>query len=270
MNRYRGINRLQSSGEEIRPTSSNNIRFINKLEDGGVLLFRFLLDYNELFIPDMHMFLALGSNGGKFEKRVVCMKKLEGEPCEYCTSTDEAQRSLRPLIHAWIWPYKILHLKQNPNAGGNNPWKDNSVWKPTIYEGKHYFQEVLEKPCLLTMKFGQGSYMRKSLLGYINKYGTLTDRQYDLKRTGSGTDTTYALMPNDREAAESNVLQAADDLPDIIDVVCERIVAMPGQEKVGAKTFGQLPDESKADEELLSEIEGLIGTSDADDENFTL
>lgn len=40
-----------------------------------------------------------------------------------------------------------------------------------------------------------------TLVGYYGRYDSICDRDYEIIRSGSGTDTTYIIMPMDRDAA---------------------------------------------------------------------
>jgi len=96
----------------------------------------------------------------------------------------------------------------------------------------------------------------------VEKHGTITDRDYEISRTGTGLNTEYFLTPEDK--TKRDMRQYTDDLHDLLKVLAETNedhVVVAATEEVEIEKDEVEPEEPADDGEFKAEAE-----SDDDDD----
>jgi hypothetical protein len=104
-------------------------------------------------------------------------------------------------------------------------WPAEQGWRPrrslyiAVLVEESTNAEDVGKVMILNQGFGPKS-VTLPLIEYATDYGTICDRPYRIKRSGSGRlDTSYTLIPLKEDAEPYDVSQNVDDIPDWNDVL---------------------------------------------------
>lgn len=174
-------------------------------EDLDTALFRMLTE--DPIDVDMHDISEEISGRPRF---VYCPRD-DGISCEYCENRVPRHR----IFMIWAYVYKILHNQQNKDR----TWAAEKLGKRDVYA------EVIEDVRLIKRKFGKGGAMYAQFEDKLENYGTYTDRDYALKRTGVrySKDTTYTLTPLDASPLSPKLMGIQANLPEL-ELVAKGIV----------------------------------------------
>lgn len=166
-----------------------------RIKGGELAKIRFLTDYPEIRAAGFHTFPTFNTSlGFNIYRNIYCVQQ-DNEPCKYC----ESQTPLIWQWHAWVWVYDVLRSVASQVA-----------IEPVTIGEKVFYKEKINAVRLLRRGPGRNFYIIASFKTYFNKYGTLCDRDYEWSRQGSRRDdTTFALIPEDKSDALSEIQEAA-------------------------------------------------------------
>lgn len=118
-------------------------------------------------------------------REVICLDSLtDGE--EICPLCQAGNTEMVSRFGVWGYVHFILHT-------GDNPDEESTPWKQVKVDGRIMFKETVDQPLLIRMGIGKEMAWFGQFKAMWTKYGTLLDRLYELKRTGSKLDTEYHL-----------------------------------------------------------------------------
>lgn len=168
------------------------------IRGGEVAKIRFLTDYPDIKIDAYHIIPVFNSSLGRNVYRNVFCTQQESQPCKLCETKV-------PIIwqwRAWAWCYYILRSFATPAAV-----------EPVTIGDKVYYKENINAVRLFRRGPGRNYYIIASFKTFMNKYGTLCDRDYEWSRQGTRReDTTYALIPDEKVALAPEIQRAMSEL----------------------------------------------------------
>jgi hypothetical protein len=165
-------------------------------KDGESHLVRFLSD--RLLKIQMHTYV-LAKDGSR--KDFVCTKHLDGELARPCWICDNMTQNIVTRKGDKITiPYKsserVLAIAVLRKAN-----KDGKIVDETrpmkLSPNPAKPDETIDAEVPKISIINQGQNFWEKLRGYMNKYNTFLDRDYDIKREGKGLDTAYYPVPED-------------------------------------------------------------------------
>ena len=218
-----------------------------KLKDGDVATLRFLTDGSDIEDTEFHFIPRVAKSGKNYTEVKACRASQYGE-CAYCAQFGVQTKRMFSL---WAYIYHVDHLMQNP-AGRDNP---DLLW-PKVGEA---YKEIVQNVRLFQCTHGQNDARFNLFRVMFRKYRTLTDRDYEWARVGSGmNDTNYALVPCDKEEIKPHIAQLIPQLPPLIDVIMGKITELNLQGKPIEKEAVKKAEETKQIQELTEEDEELF------------
>jgi hypothetical protein len=173
-----GIMKGLKAMESIERPSSNDggakVRWL-KLEDGQSATIRFINEMDEespnySADRDLAIIVSEHSNPKDYRKKAVCTMDSEGRcfGCEMARKQTEAERKQG----SWRAKYRF-YINMLVKDGLEDPYV--AVWS----------QGVGKQSAFTTLK------------EYVLETGSITNREWKITRRGTGTDTTYPLVPRD-------------------------------------------------------------------------
>lgn len=221
----------------------NWINLVPKIRDGEYVILRFLTDTDNVITAPFHSIISVSNFGGKQTERrklVYCTQADLGT-CPYCAQGQVPSK----IISLWAYVYSIYHKQQNFRLESN---PEAARWPMVKVAGSNYYKEdVNAVRWFRTGRGGKGS-TESMFINFGREYGTLCDRDYKWSRTGAGkTDTSYSLIPKDPSEKSPAVIEAAKDLPSLIDVVVGK-----------TRTWGAKPVAAAESEEPVEEEEPVV------------
>jgi len=182
----------------------------------------------------------------QWPRQVVCLDSLtEGE--ETCSLCQEGHSDMASRFAVWAYVHFIVHLSDNPDEEGDR-------WKQVKSGDRIVFKETVERPMVIWMGIGREAAWFGQFKGVFNKYGTLLDRLYELKRKGSKLDTDYILTVVKQESLPAKeAKEAKDHIVPIEDVFRSTI----GGRSVAPQRMTEEVEETVEESSELPEPEGL-------------
>lgn len=176
----KGTDHLKASA-----TRTPGEKFVNNFlswKDGDTKTVRFLTDGDQIITVAVHE--QVDCFDGK-KRSFVCRREIDGKdsPCELCdiANATQNQRARRRELGYGIAVLRLEHRNEKGQV-------DSYVDATDTVDGKTV-------PIVGIVRQGPKNFWAQALAAY-EKYGTLLDRDYDIGRRGSTTDTTYTMFPN--------------------------------------------------------------------------
>lgn len=183
-----GLDALKQAQE--REAKKSNYSMFLFLRDGDVARVRFMTNGAEIQTQQYHTVpTGRQSKSGKALIEDVYCGWEDGQDCRYCGNvSQETQRSRK--MNMFVWVYEVEHADGNVDA--------------------------IHAPRVWRIGGGKAGYITNFLTTYVKKYGSLTDRDYEIRRTGAGmVDTTYNILPEDKGPVSDEQKAAVSKLPDL-------------------------------------------------------
>lgn len=225
---YKGMEAAKKAASKA--STSNFIQNLTLREDGDSARIRFLTSADEIVSGLFHR----NKVPQGYIENVLCT---ENEECGYCVEGDKPSFK----FIAWVWVHEVLHAKQT-----------NTEWKTTKRGTRTYFREKVDSPQILR----QGFYLYRDFETWYSRYGSLTDRDYEIERQGAAgsTKTRYKPIPLDPEPLGFKV----KGLPELEDIAEGSADEMPEiriiDSKTAPKTKTKDTDDSDSEEESKSSV----------------
>ena len=223
------------------------IRHVKLADDMESSTLRFLTDHEDIQWDKFHRFQKLSSGGKQFWTSEICPRQL-GQACERCINEEWPQTQFL----AWSWVYFTDHVKP---GDGRVQVKIGSLVR---------YREQVNEPRLFRYALSH----RSGLQLRANRYGTLLDRDYEWIRSGAAGSNkpSYSLEPLDPTPLDPSIAAAAATLPDLEDVMMNRVDKLGGSEDTAAEAG--VGHERRAPEVVnLGDMEGAA-SGDLDDLPF--
>lgn len=196
-----------------RPTGGGDggsfIRQVRLRDDKESCTLRFLTDYDDIVWERFHRVLE----GGQFRGMRACVSAALGQACEFCSGGDRPNT----LFMAWTYVYAQDHASKPDRPGEFERARVGSreVWRERVEEVR-LLQASISHFDALELRH--------------DRYGTLTDRDYEWVRVGpAGTKRpTYSLEPAEggKGPMTSELEERAGGLPDLEDVALGRVTSL--------------------------------------------
>ena len=228
---FAGMKQRQEAQNE-RMSGGDFIPYMRLKDDGDMVRFRIVSSHDSELIKEtgvdshlvsavFHRHRAQASSGKMYFTATMCAKEEDEDDnlwgdCQLCD--EEIPRSLQFMV--WVWVYGIYHRYQNEDA--KNPWERGRLGHMTVYYEPVERFEVWQ----------DGFYSSQALETRIERFGTITDRDYERTRRGAkgNQKTTYELEYLDPSPIEDSIVEAAQELPSLIDVAEGRVATMDGRQ----------------------------------------
>lgn len=222
--------RTKQEEESAKRLSGDFIQYMRLADDGDIVRFRIVSEHEEercaesglpsyLISAMFHRHKALSSKGREYFTATLCgmeedeAGELYGE-CRLCD--EEVARSLQFMV--WAWVYAVFHKKQNADV--KNQWARGKLGEMVMYK----------EPINKFMVWQDGFFSSQMLEGRIQRYGTLTDRDYERTRRGARgqTQVKYELDSLDPTELSPEVRRQLPGLPDLMDIATGKVRTMSG------------------------------------------
>lgn len=188
-NSNRGIHRARQAGAQAQ------FRYPKlRIKSGDRARFYFLSNGEDDYFDGarFHLYPRQTRGGKAYNEEKLCLRlRTDGdEPCAFC---EEGHEGLALRMAVWVWVDHVLHLGDNPDPEGQ-PWEQLRQAGKDKKPGRIMFKEMIEQPMLVWMAYGKEWVWFEQFIAALNKYGTLEDRLFELKRVGDTMqDTDYTL-----------------------------------------------------------------------------
>jgi len=240
----KGLKGIQEKSAEVEMFSNQNRVQYLYLQDGDSALVRFI-DDNEMMQTKMHEYEEMAPTGKQYRK-AYCIDNLLGEACKWCASGNIAKN-----VYVFsVYVYAIIHKAQNPKLNSD---PDAPKWEAVTQGKQIVYKEAIDEMRILRTKWGKDGYIKNMIIGFVDEYGTLCDRDYKFSRNGGGIKTLYSFLPKDHSDESAEVARAKVDAISIEEILLgnrAKTAAAPevAAEAPAAKTA--LDSLDVADEEL--------------------
>ena len=259
--------------------NSDFIPYLRLKDDGEIAIMRIVSEHepevaermgvhSSLVHAAFHNVLVYSMKGNPYRTDRVCTleENEDGELVGECSSCDgDINRQEKFLL--WVYVKQIFHKTQNPNP--KEPY--------TAVQGG--YSETVEDYRL----WMDGFYMTQTLNLRINSYGVLTDRDYQLTRSGikGSQKVTKDLSALKESPMGEKILEGSRNLPDLGLIADGVITSMDGSgpdtpregdtgqhQEVDLPSFGGGTAASKGDGFDASPFPSEVITDDVDDLPF--
>lgn len=172
------------------------------LDDNEKAVVRFLTDADEWIVVDQHQMILTkpkpdGFEGNWPEKMgAVCRKDpaFEYGECYICENIVDGKKVKRPAARSWALACLREEVQEEGRVVG---YKDATRTVTRKKQGgKDDETEEITEKSIVVVNLGYKNFFG-ILQGFAGFYGTVTDRDYVIQRSGSSTDTTYSIIPLD-------------------------------------------------------------------------
>jgi hypothetical protein len=187
------VRKAQKEVEKRKASGGGSDNFYLKYDKDSALI-RFLNDGNDMVAGQFHRIKKMSSRGKQYWDSVYCIGEDE---CDYCNGNDPDQMAKSFGFAIWVWVYEKYHEEQL-----------DEDWEARKMAGELRYVEPINKPMLLR----HGYNMSIIVTGLYTKYGSLVDRDYEITRLGTGLDTKYSILPEDKSKRKSEVKKAMDSI----------------------------------------------------------
>jgi hypothetical protein len=205
------------------PTGGGDfIRHLRLYDDQESAVIRFLSDVDDVFWGNFHRVMKRSQKGVTYYEPVFCLEELH-QSCPYC----QEDISMSYMFLAWVYEYR-----QFMALAGEG--RERITWNGLVR-----FKEEIGEARLMHY-----SHMHKGSIDMrVQRYGNLTDRDYEWIRTGvKGTNRpTYILEPVEGTivALPPDLEKLRGTLPKLEDIALGRVRSLDGQ--TGGKTRESAP-----------------------------
>lgn len=227
---------------------------------GETKALRFLTDSNDIFVVPVHE--NVPSHDGK-KKTFVCRSVFDAS-CELCAREKGAPGAYRRDVGYGI---AVLREEVYEEVDGQRKltgYRDvTSTYEETI-DGKSVTKK---KPYVGIVSQGMRNFWNQIAV-ISEKYGSLRDREIEIMRQGSGTDTTYMAFALDKKEIAGMDERYAKFLPDV-DAFLNRIGS---QEYYDAQLHGIVKEKATATSSASNSVASASNSDDeyADDEYVSI
>ena len=221
---------------------------------------RFLTDSNDIFVVPVHE--NVPAQDGK-KKTFVCRTAFDAS-CELCAREKGAPGAYRRDVGYGI---AVLREEVYEEVDGQRKltgYRDvTSTYEETI-DGKSVTKK---KPYVGIVSQGMRNFWNQIAV-ISEKYGSLRDREIEIMRQGSGTDTTYMAFALDKKEIAGMDERYAKFLPDV-DAFLNRIGS---QEYYDAQLHGIVKEKATATSSASNSVASASNSDDeyADDEYVSI
>lgn len=195
----------EAAAEASKGTQFAKTHFFS-IDDGESAIVRFTVDMDDWIVVDQHGNVKTRPRPDSLEKDAkwpdhmgaVCRKDTAFgdmfKDCYVCDSIPKPNgKPNRPSGRSWGLGCLREEVKEDGRVVG---YRDQKRMVATIgADGKPTGEEKPEK-AIVVFNMGFKNFL-VTLRGYAEAYGTLLDRDYRIKRTGTELDTTYTIIPLD-------------------------------------------------------------------------
>jgi hypothetical protein len=195
MSLVKGIDAIKKAQKEVekkmKGTGGDNFYLKS---DGDSALIRFLTNGDELIAGQFHRVSKMSNNGNKYWDEMFCSGD---DDCPYCNSDepDEIKTSFRFI--AWVWVHEKRHEEQL-----------DEEWEAKEVDDELKYIEKINKPML----FRHGYNLSIIITALYTKYGSLIDRDFEIARSGSGLNTRYSVLPEEKSKMPAEVKTARESI----------------------------------------------------------
>ena len=190
------------------------IRRVKLADDKESCRIRFITDGDEVFWDFFHRLMKRG----KFAGFQICVNEALGQVCDIC---DEGGEDAKKSKQVFLWVWEIDHDFVEEPRGGD--YAGVKVGRRTVYRA-----DVGE------VRLMQYSTAHKSGINrQFDRLGTLLDHEFEWVRDGERGTTrpTYMLEALEKCKAPKEMLEAAEDLPDLEDVALGKVQSLGDEEE---------------------------------------
>lgn len=175
-----------------------------KIEDGKTAILRFLTDAEDWIVVDQHQMVPTKGRPADYptdanwpEKMgAVCRNDpaFEGvyEDCYICDHIVDGKKVRKPGARTWA----LACLREEVVEDGKVVGLRDLTREVTIPEKDGQPEKTVTEKAIVVVNMGFKNFYA-ILQGFAGRYGTVLDRDYWVKRSGAGTDTTYQIVPLD-------------------------------------------------------------------------
>lgn len=217
----KGLRDIQTKAEEAAKISSSGGKWIPflRLREGEFAEVRVWTPIDEIIQLRQHKIkMQSPKTGLDIWRRKICTKVPGTDnECAYCNSGSKATRA----IFMWAYVFDIYHTSQNKKLNSD---PDAEKWESKKVGGETFYVQNFNAPMILMLPPGQKGALRSQLIEYDTEYGSIDDRNYRIKRSGNGLQTTYTVIPKKPTDLEQEVMDKMLDLPDLTEVALGKIM----------------------------------------------
>lgn len=173
-----------------------------KLEDGKTTVLRFLTDADEWIVVDQHQMVptkpAPEGFSGNWPERMgsICRNDpaFRGvyDECYICDHIVDGKKVRKPSARSWA----LACLREEVVEDGKIVGLRDLTREVTLPEKDGQPEQTITEKAIVVVNMGYKNFF-SVLQGFAGRYGTILDRDYWVKRSGAGTDTTYQIVPLD-------------------------------------------------------------------------
>ena len=246
--------------QQERESANRQGNFINYLrlpDDGDIAKFRIVSSHEPAKMVDtginsclisavFHRHQQLSKNGREFYTNTLCDRE-EDEggnlvgACELCDS--KIPRSLQFMV--WVYVYDYLHKQQNSDQG--TKWPQVKLGELIMY------REEMNRFVI----WQDGFYSSQALEGRLQRYGSITDRDYMRVRRGArrSQQVRYELDGLEVSSIRPDIVVEAQDLPDLYEVALGKVRTLGGGDAEEPSTYdGPTPTEVSVPDYSLDDL----------------
>ncbi len=241
-----GIHRARAAGSQAQ------FRYPKlRIQAGDRARFWFLSDGEDDYFDGarFHLSPKTTRTGKVYNEETMCLRlRTDGE--ENCALCDDGHEEMALRFSIWIWVDHTLHLGDNPDPEGQ-AWEQIRIAPEGGKKGRIMFKEMIEQPMLIWMAYGKEWVWFSQFDAALNKYGTLEDRLYELKRVGSTmSDTDYTLSMTKATKLPKSTKEKIEAVRVPIDQIFGESVSGAGTARRPTRLSESLPeDEGEAESE---------------------
>ena len=207
------------------------IPYLRLRDDGDSVKLRVVSEYGEeeaqargvysvMVSASFHRTKLRGRTGSEIWATVICAldEDEDGELSGQCDLCDVDNKFTKNFM-LWVWVYAKYHRAQSTDP--KVEWKRGTLGKQAVYA----------EPMNRFMVWQDGYFMKEQIKGRIERYGSLTDRDYLITRHGirNTTKVTRDLESwGDESKIPPEVLEASRNLPALSGIATGEITNMDG------------------------------------------
>lgn len=212
----------KESSEKKSPSGSAKTEYFN-LKDGESTILRFLTDVDEIITVDQHTFVstrpAPSGYTGKFPQAMNAICRRDPAfggtyaDCFICDHLAIEEKKFAAKPRAWALAAVREPVYENGSLVG---LRDAVRRVPEVIDGRETGREVEEKAVVIVNMAFHNFFSH--VFGHANSAangGTLLNRDYEIRRSGSGLQTSYTITGLDKITMEDGKTYDLRD-PDIM------------------------------------------------------
>lgn len=169
------------------------------LDDKQKAVLRFLTDSDEWIVVDQHQMVPTKGKPADFDGNwpekmgAVCRKDpaFEYGECYICDFVVDGKRVKKPGARTWA----LACVREEVTEGGKIVgYRDQT--RDVTRKKEDDTEETTTEKAIVIVNMGFKNFF-SILQGFAGHYGTITDRDYVIQRSGTEKDTTYSIIPLD-------------------------------------------------------------------------